>query len=114
VYLSDHGEEVYDWRDQCARDHGPLSSNKLKYQYDIPFMVWCSDQFKHKHPEVVSRIRQAVNRPFMIDNLCHLLFTVGGINTVYYRDSLDLFSPRYNCKQRRVNNQDYDEIRWGR
>ncbi|MBQ9821572.1 MAG: phosphoethanolamine transferase [Muribaculaceae bacterium] len=114
VYLSDHGEEVYDWRDQCARDHGPLSSNKLKYQYDIPFMVWCSDQFQHKHPEVVSRIRQAVNRPFMIDNLCHLLFTVGGINTVYYRDSLDLFSPRYNCKQRRVNNQDYDEIRWGR
>ena len=114
VYLSDHGEEVYDWRDQCARDHGPLSPNKLKYQYEIPFMIWCSDQFQKKHPDVISSIRNAVDRPFMIDNLCNLLFNVGGINTVYYRDSINVISPNYRCGKRLVENQDYDSVRRGK
>lgn len=111
VYFPDHGEEVYDWRDQCCRDHGPLSANKLKYQYDIPFVLWCSDSYKNKHPEIVENIKNAIDRPFMSDNLCHMLFKVGGINTTYYRDTLDLLSPAYRCYRRLIHGQDYDRIR---
>ena len=114
VYLPDHGEEVYDWRDQCYRDHGPLSANKLKYQYDIPFIIWCSESYKNKHPEVIESIKNAVDRPFMSDNLCHMLFKVGGIQTGYYRDTLDLLSPTYRCYCRLINRQDYSAIRWGK
>lgn len=113
VYLSDHGEEVYDYRYQCARDQGPLTALKLKYQYEIPFMVWCSEIYKAKYPEKVTAIKNAVNRPFISDNLCNMLFNLGGIETPYYRDSLDLISPNYKCKKRIINNHYiYEDIRY--
>lgn len=113
VYLSDHGEEVYDYRKQKGRDQGPLTANKLKYQYEIPFMVWCSDIYKAKNPEKVNAIKNAVNQPFISDNLCNMLFNIGEIETLYYRDSLDLISPNYKCKKRILNNKYvYEDIRY--
>ena len=113
VYLSDHGEEVNDYRKQQGRDHGPLTANKLKYQYEIPFMVWCSDIYKAKNPEKVSAIKNAVNRPFISDNLCNMLFNIAGIETPYYRDSLDLISPNYKCKKRILNHKYvYEDFRY--
>lgn len=113
IYLSDHGDEVYDYRKQKGRDQGPLTPLKLKYQYEIPFMVWCSDIYKAKYPEKVNAIKNAVDRPFISDNICNMLFNIAGIETPYYRDSLDLISPNYKCKKRILNNKYvYEDIRY--
>lgn len=113
IYLSDHGDEVYDYRKQKGRDQGPLTPLKLKYQYEIPFMVWCSDIYKEKYPEMVNAIKNAINRPFISDNLCNMLFNIAGIETPYYRESLDLISPNYKCKKRILNNKYvYEDIRY--
>lgn len=101
-YFSDHGEEVYDYRAKCGRDHADLNDQLLKYQYDIPFMIWCSDMYKENNPHIVKAIKQSVKRPYIIDNICNTLFNVGAINTVYYRDSLDLISPAYKCSKRMI------------
>jgi heptose-I-phosphate ethanolaminephosphotransferase len=112
IYFSDHGEEVYDYRKQCGRDHGEINSMTLRYQYEVPFMIWCSDIYMEKNPDVVNSIRQAVNRPFVNDNLSHMLFNIGGISTTYYREDFDLLSPNYRCEQRRVKgNRIYEEER---
>lgn len=112
IYFSDHGEEVYDYRKQCGRDHGEINSMTLRYQYEVPFMIWCSDTYMEKNPDVVNSIRQAVNRPFVNDNLSHMLFNIGGISTTYYREDFDLLSPNYRCEQRRVKgNRIYEEER---
>ena len=61
----------------------------------------------------VKAIKNAVNRPFISDNLCNMLFNIGGIVTPYYRDSLDLISPNYKCKTRILNNKYvYEDIRY--
>ena len=112
IYFSDHGEEVYDYRKVCGRDHGDLTADKLKYQYDIPFMIWCSDIYKKNNPEVVANIKEAINRPFIIDNICNMLFNVAKIKTPYYRDSLDLLSPNYKCKERIIKGCVYENIRY--
>lgn len=112
IYFSDHGEEVYDYRKLCGRDHGDLTADKLKYQYDIPFMIWCSDIYKKNNPEVVANIKEAINRPFIIDNICNMLFNVAKIKTPYYRDSLDLLSPNYKCKERIIKGCVYENIRY--
>lgn len=41
LYFSDHGEEVYDYRDHKGRDlsSNTISYNYLKYQHEIPFMI---------------------------------------------------------------------------
>ena len=102
LYFSDHGEEAYDYRGQCGRDYGKMTPLSLKYQFEIPFMIWCSDLYKEKRPDVIDRIQQAVDRPFVLDNIHHILFELGGVETSYYSDSLNLISPHYECKERYI------------
>ena len=113
VYFSDHGEEIYDYRNHKGRDlsGANITYNYMKYQHEIPFMIWCSDKFKESFPQVIGEIKNSLSKPFMTDNLPHLLFHLAKIKTEYYKESKDLLSPSYNCGRRMVHDCDYDKIR---
>lgn len=101
VFLSDHGEEVYDYRNRMGRSYtDKIDSLYLKYQYEIPFVIWCSDRFKSNYPDVVNNIQEAVAKPFMIDDVCQLLFHLGGIRSDYYHPERDVLSKEYVPKER--------------
>ena len=52
-----------------------------------------------------------MNRPFTSDNLCHLLFDLGNIKTIYRKSYRNLISPHYRCGKRIVNDSyDYDKF----
>ena len=113
VYFSDHGEEVYDYRDSKGRVEAVPGQEKewLRYQFEVPFVIWCSDKYKALHPDVVRRIKASLNRPFMTDNTCHLLFDLAGLKTIYYRPERDLISPKFKPSKRIVqNNIDFDAM----
>ena len=111
IYFSDHGDEVYDYRDQFGREFGPFTPQKLRYQFEVPFMIWCSDKYKELHPEIVDLLSMSVDKPFMIDKVCHLLFHIGGIQTSYYKADADLLNDDYKSGKRIVNTvHDYDQI----
>ena len=113
VYLSDHGEEIYDYRDSKGRIQGAFTSNLLKYQYEVPFVVWMSDKYKTSHPDVVCAISKCIDRPIMSDNICHFLFHVAFINTIYYDASRDYISLEFSQEKRIIaDNVDYDAVRW--
>ncbi len=114
IYLSDHGEEVFDYRDYKGRSPSePLTRKLLSYQYDIPFIIWCSDKFKLKYPETVLAIQNAIGKPFMIDNLCQLMFHIGALHTKYYHQERDILSSKYIPKTRFVNERriDYSSVK---
>lgn len=94
IYLSDHGEDVYDTGDNLGRRANSRQS------YEIPFMVWCSDKYKKQHGDIVNSIRESVDKPLMSDNLCHLLMRLGGVKSVYYHEDRDVLSPHYKCPPR--------------
>ena len=111
IYFSDHGDEVYDYRDQFGREFGTFTPNKLRYQFEVPFVVWCSNNYKEKHPDIYKQLCVSANKPYMIDKLCHLLFHLGGIETVYYKKDKDILDSSYQVGRRIVNTvNDYDEI----
>lgn len=113
VYLSDHGEEVHDYRNHYGRTQESVkTSNILKYQYQIPFMVWCSDRYKESHPDIISNICSATDKPFMIDNTCQILFGLAGVNSKYYYPNRNLISPDYKPYKKRVvqNSVEYETI----
>ncbi len=111
VYFSDHGEEVYDYRDSRGRVNDNMSKNQVKYQFEIPFMIWCSEAFKEKFPEKLEMIKTSLNRPFMTDNLCQMMFALGGVKCTYYHKERDLLSPYFKPRKRLINgNCDYDQI----
>lgn len=112
LYLSDHGDEVYDYRDVVGRTHEPVKKKQaLKYQYEIPMILWCSDQFMNTHPTIMENVRRAVLRPFSSDNVPQLLMGLSGIHSSFYEPKKDVLSNQYECGIRIVQNTtDYDAI----
>lgn len=106
VYFSDHGEEVYDYQDFWGRNwKEPPSYDLLRYQFEVPFIIWCSDTYIKKNPDVIKQLKRAVSKPFMLDNVCHLLFHLGQIQTPYYHYERDILDERYVCPPRIVNDK---------
>lgn len=112
LYLSDHGDEVYDYRDVVGRTHEPVKQKQaLKYQYEIPMVLWCSDQFIQRHPNTMQNIRRAILRPFSSDNVPQLLIGLSNIHSSFYEPKKDVLSNQYHCGKRIVQNTtDYNEV----
>lgn len=101
LYLSDHGDEVYDYRDQYGREHNPhLTDSCAYYEFEIPFMIWCSDKYRLSHPIIIEQLTHSIAKPFMSDNICQILFTIGSISTKYYHAERDILNPLYKCPPR--------------
>lgn len=105
IYLADHGEEVYDYRAYAGRTQGDMKSAEIiKYQHEIPLVIYVSDRYKSAYPDVVKRIASAVDRPFSSDNIAHTIIGLSGINTKWYDKTRDLLHKDYDTlRPRRIN-----------
>ena len=112
VYVADHGEEIFDFRDSMGRKLDErITSLYAKYQFEIPFMIWCSDRYRNTHANEMTAIAEASVRPFTSGRLCHLLLHLGHVSTRFYRAERDVLSPEYECGRRVINGHlDYDSI----
>ena len=114
IYMPDHGEECFN---PPYKFHGRLHSAKItrrlaREEFDIPFWIWCSEKNRELHPEVYAAVKAARERPFMTDNLPHLLLGLAGIHAKGYRPDYDLLSPEYNSQRPRMlkNQVDYNKL----
>ena len=114
VYISDHGEEVYDYRDVCGRKAFKEEHPDISFQYSVPLLVWCSDKFKEQNPDIISDIEKATERPLSVDNICQLLFHLADISNSrndYYNPAVDVLADEYHCPPRIVEKtMDYDSV----
>ena len=112
VYLSDHGEEVNDYREFVGRSHEHIKDkNSLKFQYEIPFVIICSDKYYKSRTNKIQLIRESINTPFMTDLVCNMLFNLGEVLTPYYRENCDPLSPLFRRTNRIVSyGNNYDRI----
>lgn len=114
LYFSDHGEEVYDYRNQMGRsdldmDHAPMT---LRNQLDIPLMIYLSPCCERQRPSLKERIKDACRKPFMIDDLPHLVLDMAGIHTKWLHTDKSPISPSYPTHKHRlfIGGHDYDLI----
>ncbi len=102
MYFSDHGEEVYNYRLQQGRtDLKTDDTRAIRYQLDIPFLIYVSPLYTARHPQEVERIRKSVNRPFMTDNLPQVIFDLLGVHTRYYKPSRSVINEKYHPQKQR-------------
>ena len=114
IYMPDHGEECFDDIHRMGRmPQNSYSSLMVKNEFEIPFWIWCSNRYCHKHPEIINLISSAKDRPFMTDDLPHLLLFLAGIHHKDYDETKNLISPLYNPKRARMldGTVDYDKIK---
>ncbi len=97
VYLSDHGDEVFDYRPKNARPplEKGLEREYAEYILGVPFMIWASDTYKCSHPEKWAAVEEASHKPLTTDNLPHVLFDLAEIETEEYSAEHDVLSPDY-------------------
>jgi heptose-I-phosphate ethanolaminephosphotransferase len=113
VYVPDHGSEVYDDLDVLGRDLSMNFSRKLvRNEYEIPFEIWCTPLFQKNHPDMAMQIHRAANRPFMTDDLPHLLLYLAGVHCNSYDETRNLIGPRYDVHRKRLLKSicDYDAL----
>ena len=108
-----HGEGCYDDGHKLGRmPKGEYTKNILENEYNIPFWIWYSKEYQEKHPQICQQIKDARNRPFMTDDIPHLLLYLGGIKCHEYQEKKNLISPNYDIHRKRLldGRVDYDSI----
>lgn len=107
VYFSDHGEEMWDTAPAGNRNkQQPDDAEWMHRQFDIPFVVWMSESFRGKYPEMADSIRRAADRSGSLDNLGQMLLHIGGIRSKYLRPDESIISDSY-CPSPRISAQGY-------
>lgn len=110
IYFADHGEEIYDFRDKAGRSYdfdsgGPLC---LKYQVDIPMMIYMSPKYVLSHPDIKNMVEQSIDKPFMTDDLPHLLLELCGIITSWFNPNRSIINQSYISRKRKPCDHYYD------
>ena len=93
LYFSDHGEEVYETQDE----YGHFLGDASKPMYDIPFVLWQSDEFKKNRP-----IRFRTHREYMIDDLIHSVGHLSNIKWDGYEAKRSVFSIYFKKRIRHI------------
>lgn len=120
IYTSDHGEEVYDYRDNMGR--AEIGKNQttqktpqlVKYQNEVPFVIWFSPRYKLLHPEMCDQMAKAVNVPFMNTDISQMLFYLSQVETKHYNSQSNPLSPNFKPSCRIIYDSiDYDRLMKG-
>jgi heptose-I-phosphate ethanolaminephosphotransferase len=108
IYLSDHGENVYDEDGKIGHNN---STPFPKSQIEIPFIVWLSETYRDKYPQKTSTIILNADRPFISDDLFHSVIDLNNIKYDNFEPERSIFNQNFNFKRKRIlgDNQDYDK-----
>ena len=103
VYLSDHGENLYE---NGRLGHGMES----RFSYEIPLLFIASREFLAAHAALWQKLEAAKDKPFMSDDLAHLLADIIGVAPLELDTRRSPIRADFNTSRKRIaNGVDYDE-----
>lgn len=98
IYVSDHGEEVYDMRAEASHEE----QNVSRFMIEIPMLIWTSREFAASYPDLCKRFAASVNRPFMTDDMIHVILDIMDIATDDYDASKSIINENFDASRRRI------------
>lgn len=107
IYLSDHGENVYDENNNAGHDY---SGSLPKSNVEIPFIVWLSDNYIRTNSTKIETITHNTGLPFVSDDLFHSVIDISNIKTPSLITERSIFNSNYNSIRKRIleDRMDYD------
>ncbi|MFC4721530.1 phosphoethanolamine transferase [Geojedonia litorea] len=94
IYLSDHGEEVYD----IADFFGHFADKPTSSMYEVPFLVFMSETFQKPDDFVIDE-----SRAYMLDDFPHSLTHFMGIESELLDKDRSIFSASFKERKRMVH-----------
>lgn len=111
IFLSDHGEEVYDEDPVSGRQFQRPTASIARHEYEVPMWIWCSSSFRNNHPDVIQLIEEAQRKAILSTSVSQLLLQLAGIASRWNNTDRSPLSPAYHCPQRIIGGcVDYDQI----
>lgn len=106
IYVPDHGEAVYDEGEDMS---GHIEENPTHHMIEIPVIMWASDKFKEKYPEKWAQIKNAVNRPYMTDDMIHTVMDLADIKTAEFNPAKSIVNDNFDASRVRMfDGMNYD------
>ncbi len=90
IYVSDHAESLGE--NGYYGHGGPL----IKEQTTIPFIVWLSDKFKSKHPDLLDSIKSHMETEINHDYVFHSILDCVGVDSPIIDKNLSLCTRKSN------------------
>lgn len=103
IYISDHGEEVFENDREFAGHSMEESGNRS--MIEIPAIIWASKKFREHYPEKISALNSALDRPYRTDYLIHALLDLLDIRTTSFEPEKSIFNARFDSSLPRIYNQ---------
>lgn len=102
LMFSDHGESLYDSGDNLCF-HG--STKPSKSEYNIPFILWFSDEFKKNHSSLYNQVILNKNKAIILSDFFHSMPSLYGLEFLKKDKSKNFFSKEYiSSNNRKVLN----------
>ena len=101
IYLSDHGNEVYEGREFAG--HSDESEGNV-HMIEVPMLVWASQSFKNNHSDKWNAMKKAVDRPYMTDDMIHSLLDLMDIKTASYDPRKSIWNDNFDSSRPRIYN----------
>ncbi len=104
--FSDHGESLFE-SGPHIQGHGALQPAKA--EFDIPFFIWISDEYKKNHPEIVQNIINQKDKPAINSDFFYSFPYLAGIEFDELKPEKNFFINLYDrTKERKVVNSALD------
>jgi heptose-I-phosphate ethanolaminephosphotransferase len=104
LYFSDHGEDVYD----TGNFVGHSEDLGTKYMFQIPFILWVSEQYRLINNQKVKRFQNYLTRKYMTDDVIYSLFDLMNITFESYDSKRSIFAKDFKFRNRLIRERNYD------
>ncbi|MDR1372381.1 MAG: phosphoethanolamine transferase [Dysgonamonadaceae bacterium] len=103
LFFSDHGEEIYDFRDFRGHSVG----NPSYFQARIPFLFWSNDEYRQEMKDLT--IDTA--RVYSTEELIHSISDLCGLKHEFFKPEHSIFSKNYKKpEQILVSGRNYEDV----
>lgn len=109
VYVSDHGEEVFDIDEYMGHGNSSMRSDK-SFQLRVPMFVWMSKKYIKTYPQKYNQILANVLKPFITSNLSNLMLDLVEAPPYLYIPSKSIANKSFTPQKRIVlHSVDFDK-----
>lgn len=107
MYLSDHGEDIYDDEKKLFLHASPIPSY---HQLHVPFIVWTSAEYDTVYPDKRNNLMAHTELPVSCNlAVFHTLLDMAGIKSFYKKDHYALSSEFYEPNEVRLYLNDHNQ-----
>ncbi len=96
IYVSDHGENVYDDRDYRGRDPNFA---------EVPFVVYANEAYRESNPDIISDIEKSRKNPFSTSELPQMLMHLSGTRFEMYDSVREPIAGSFGSRQRYIDDK---------